>query len=91
MTQRHTIGGLLLFLLLAAAPVAQQSSAPAPRSGQRASGGSFWAVGMEPLPLPTEPLILDTHEQKIRVVVVAKGFAHPWSVAFLPDGSMLVT
>ena len=27
----------------------------------------------------------------IRVVVVAKGLAHPWSIAFLPDGDMLVS
>ena len=27
----------------------------------------------------------------IRVSVVTKGLSHPWSLAFLPDGSMLVT
>jgi glucose/arabinose dehydrogenase len=37
-------------------------------------------------------MVFDTAEQhKIRVVVLAKGFAHPWSLAFLPDGNMLVT
>src|SRR6476660_4523094 len=38
------------------------------------------------------PFIFETAEQhKIRVVVVTKGLSHPWSLAFLPDGSMLVT
>jgi glucose/arabinose dehydrogenase len=34
----------------------------------------------------------DTAEgQRIRVVVVARGLIYPWSLAFLPDGGMLVT
>jgi glucose/arabinose dehydrogenase len=34
----------------------------------------------------------DTAEgQKIRVVVVTRALEYPWSLAFLPDGSMLVT
>jgi len=38
------------------------------------------------------PFVFDTAEQyKIRVSVLARGLSHPWSIAFLPDGSMLIT
>ena len=43
-------------------------------------------------PIGDGPWIVDTAEQhKVRVSVVAKGLVNPWSLAFLPDGSMLVT
>jgi glucose/arabinose dehydrogenase len=49
-------------------------------------------IGIPPVPLPDNPGVFDTAEQhKIRVVVVSKGLSHPWSLAFLPDGTMLVT
>src|SRR6195256_4920977 len=32
-----------------------------------------------------------TEEHQFRVVKVVEGLDHPWSVAFLPDGRMLVT
>ena len=48
--------------------------------------------GVPRVPLPVEPLILHTAEQpNIRVTVVARGLDHPWSLAFLPGGDMLVT
>jgi glucose/arabinose dehydrogenase len=48
--------------------------------------------GIPPVPLPEKPVEFHTAEgQKIRVVVVARGLEHPWSLAFLPDGNMLVT
>src|SRR5438477_2489537 len=50
------------------------------------------AIGVPVPPLGAGPFVLDTAEQhKIRITVVTKGLVHPWSVAFLPDGSMLVT
>lgn len=48
--------------------------------------------GIPALPLPDKPVEFHTAEgQKIRVVVVARGLERPWSLAFLPDGTMLVT
>ena len=49
-------------------------------------------IGVPVPPLGTGPFVFDTAEQhKIRVSVVTRGLSHPWGIAFLPDGSMLVT
>src|SRR5882672_10166184 len=49
-------------------------------------------IGVPVPPLGAGPFVIDTAEQhKIRVSVVARGLSHPWSIAFLPDGGMLVT
>ena len=48
--------------------------------------------GLANRPLPKLPMEFDTaEEQRIRVVAVATGIEYPFSLAFLPDGSMLVT
>ncbi|WP_173930978.1 PQQ-dependent sugar dehydrogenase [Chelativorans sp. Marseille-P2723] len=35
--------------------------------------------------------VFDTEETSIRVTTLADGLAHPWALALLPDGTMLVT
>jgi len=49
-------------------------------------------TGIQVPPLPDAPVVYHTAEgQDIRVVVFARGLERPWSIAFLPDGDMLVT
>src|SRR5262245_10557669 len=48
--------------------------------------------GLTARPLPEKPIELDTAEgPRVRVVVHASGLSYPTSIAFLPDGTMLVT
>jgi glucose/arabinose dehydrogenase len=69
----------LTMLVAAAAPAQQQRPAPPP-------------IGAAHVALGDGPFVIDTAEQhKIRVVVVTRGLSHPWSLAFLPGGNMLVT
>ena len=35
--------------------------------------------------------VIDSQQERFRLVEVTRGLAHPWSLAFLPDGSVLVT
>lgn len=35
--------------------------------------------------------VVDTEEYRVKVVTVTSGLEHPWGLAFLPDGRMLVT
>ena len=50
------------------------------------------SLGIPVDPLGEGPWIFDTAEQhKIQVSVVARGLTHPWAIAFLPDGGMLLT
>ena len=49
-------------------------------------------TGLAGRKLPKLPLEFDTAEgQKIRVTAVTRALEYPWSLAFLPDGNMLVT
>jgi len=48
--------------------------------------------GLAGRPLPKLPMEFDTGEgMRIRVVAVTRELEYPWSAAFLPDGTMLVT
>jgi glucose/arabinose dehydrogenase len=73
---RVLAGAVLVAAALTAATFAQQ---PPP-------------IGVAPVTLTAGPYTFDTAEQhKIRVEVVVRGLAHPFSLAFLPDGDALVT
>jgi glucose/arabinose dehydrogenase len=69
-----------LFLVV---PSAQQQGA----AGPTAPPGINWPSP----PLPDGPIVLDTGIQHQVRLVVTKGLIQPWSMAFLPDGGILVT
>jgi glucose/arabinose dehydrogenase len=48
-------------------------------------------VSVPPRPLPDTPFLVDSAEQRQIRISAIKGLSHPWSLAFLPDGDMLVT
>jgi glucose/arabinose dehydrogenase len=76
----------VLLLLGQVPPVAAQRTVPLENNAPVAP------TGLKVPPLPDRPVTYETAEgQNIRVVVVARGLAHPWSIAFLPDGGLLVT
>jgi glucose/arabinose dehydrogenase len=56
------------------------------------AGASAQRGGNLPLkPLGDGPFVVQTAEGPIRVTVVTRGLSHPWSMAFLPGGDILVT
>src|SRR5438874_1913000 len=85
---------VLIFVFFVAA-AAQQ---PAGGAGQTPAAGRGRGVATSPPPinwpsppLPDGPINIDTGLVRPVKITVTKGLTQPWSMAFLPDGSILVT
>jgi glucose/arabinose dehydrogenase len=81
-----TVAGTLL--------VAQQKQYPYPpvRDQRGAVPAGPRVAPWNSPPLGDGPFPFDSYEQRgLRAVVVTKGLSHPWSIAFLPDGVILIT
>lgn len=60
-------------------------------SGIRLLGTVLLAALAVPVQAQTPSSVVQSEKHRFRVVTLTTGLAHPWSVAFLPDGRMLVT
>jgi aldose sugar dehydrogenase len=84
-------------IALAAATAAVVGSGPS--TGRQTLAPQELLNGDGPPPIIREPPTLHkgsinietAEERRLRVVIVTKGLRQPWSIAFLPDGAMLVT
>jgi len=91
---------LLVTLVASLAAVPASAQQPGPAAGQGAApqgarpAGAAAQGGGGPRasqPLGDGPWDFQTEREKIHVSVVTKGLDHPWGMAFLPNGDMLVT
>src|SRR5579859_6791012 len=84
-----TVTVSLMLALVAIAGLAQQPAAAKGKAGKAptAPPGINWPSP----PLPDGPIVLDTGIQHQISLIVTKGLNQPWSMAFLPDGAILVT
>src|SRR3954462_8737323 len=87
-TRAVTAAAAILLVAVAGAQQVKQTLAPHEVDHSDAPPAIVWSTP----PLPDGPINIESAEQRdLRIVVVAKHLEQPWSVAFLPDGSMLVT
>ncbi len=80
--------------LVTAAAHAQPSWPLDPETVRAAIPGIPAGVGWPSPPLGDGPFLVESmrpEHRMLRVVVVARGLVQPWSIAFLPDGDLLVT
>ena len=92
-TRRHGtwILVVLTVVVATASGIARQLPPPAqPQAVAPAVGGPPFP-SVQPLPFPDGSQTFDTLGPPIRVSPIAKGLVNPWSLAFLPDGNILVT
>jgi aldose sugar dehydrogenase len=94
---RRSAGWLALCSLLVVAVAVADAQRQGGQGGRGRGAGAGRAGGPPPAPpvLPDGPVVIQSVEgpqrPQVRVSVVTRGLERPWGMAFLPDGSMLIT
>src|ERR1700723_3973079 len=82
---------VMIAVLSIAGVTGRAQQAGGPQSGAVRAPTAPPAIIWPSPPLPDGPIVLDTGIQHQIRLTVTKGLAHPFSMAFLPDGAILVT
>ncbi|HXP87743.1 MAG TPA: PQQ-dependent sugar dehydrogenase [Bryobacteraceae bacterium] len=92
MKMRDWIGSLAAIAVLVLAGVASRAQQPAAPQGKAGKAPTAPPpIAWPSPPLADGPITLDTGIQHQIRLIVTKGLNQPWSMAFLPDGGILVT
>jgi len=91
MKTRVYIWTLSIGLMLVLAAVASRAQQPAAAKGKGKAPTAPPGINWPSPPLADGPIVLDTGIQHQIRLIVTKGLNQPFSMAFLPDGAILIT
>src|SRR5580765_2679701 len=82
---------VLVFVFFVAAAAQQPAGGPAPAGRGRGQATAPPGINWPSPPLPDGPIMIETALVRPVKITVTKGLNQPWSMVFLPDGTILVT
>src|SRR5580658_5919654 len=89
MKRRYCIG--VIAALVAAVVTVRAQQSVGPQGGAARTPTAPPPINWPSPPLPDGPIVLVTGIQHQIRLIVTKGLVQPWSMAFLPDGGILIT
>ena len=89
---RRVAGICVMFVAALTLASGRAQQPPPPPQGGGVGAFAPPAINWPSPPMPDGPIMIESAEiRSLRIVVMTKQLQQPWSIAFLPDGAILVT